>query len=86
MIVLWRQAHVFVQIERPATREVETFLFMHVRQQGINPFHGPAGGQAEYKARVLPQGPGNQARDQPRGHVNIRLDNDFHGKFLNALE
>jgi len=32
-----------------------------------------------FEARVMPQGLGDQARDQARGRRDIRLNNDIHG-------
>ena len=74
------QAHVLVQVERPAQRKIQSFLPMHPHQVAIDSLHGRSRRQTQHQVRIGPQFAGNNARDQQRGRLFVRLYNNFHGR------
>ena len=57
---------------------------MHLDQVFVDRFHGSAGGQAEGKVRIFPQGLCDDLGGQPGGVVCCWHDNYFHTPGIKA--
>ena len=72
------QADILVEVERAAEREVELLGLMDADEVAIDAFHRLAGRQAENEIRVGAQLAGDDASNQGRSGLLVRLYDYFH--------
>ena len=85
ILILSRQADVFIQIEAFGTGKIQRFFAAHPRQFGVNRFHSGAGRQTEDHFGVIAQGIPQNSGGQFYCILLGRLDNNFHFLLLRKI-